>query len=74
MLPEDPSAERSHISVALIQAPNGPRIPQLLTAIIAALGRDVAARRTTPQLRNETYKANRPACSDGARPGRGRLA
>jgi len=58
-LPEDPAAERSHIPVALIQAPNGPRIPQLLTAIIAALGRDVAARRTTAQLRNETYKVMR---------------
>jgi hypothetical protein len=57
--PEDPAAERSHIPVALIQAPNGPRIPQLLTAIIAALGRDVAARRTTAQLRNETYKVMR---------------
>jgi len=59
MLPEDPAAERSHIPVASIQAPNGPRIPQLLTAIIAALGREVAARRTTAQLRNETYKAMR---------------
>ena len=59
MPPEDPTAERSHLPVALIQAPNGPRIPQLLTAIIAALGRDIAARRTTAQLRNETYKAMR---------------
>ena len=58
-LPEDPAAERSRIPVALIQAPNGPRIPQLLTAIIAALGREVAARRTMAQLRNETYKAMR---------------
>lgn len=58
-LPEDPAAERSHIPVALIQAPNGPRIPQLLTAIITALGRDVTARRTTAQLRNETYKVMR---------------
>jgi hypothetical protein len=56
---EDPAAERSHIPVALVQAPNGPRIPQLLTAIIAALGRDLAARRTTAQLRNEAYKAIR---------------
>ena len=55
--PEDPAAERSHLPVALIQAPNGPRIPQLLTAIIAALGREVAARRTTAQLRNEAYRA-----------------
>jgi len=55
-LPEDPAAEQSHIPVALIQAPNEPRIPQLLTAIIAALGRDVAARRTAAQLRNETYR------------------
>jgi hypothetical protein len=54
---ENPSAERSSIPVALIQAPNGPRIPQLLAAIIGALGREVAARRTTAQLRNEAYKA-----------------
>lgn len=58
-LPEDPAAERSHIPIALIQAPNGPRIPPLLTAIIAALGRDVTARRSTAQLRNEAYKAMR---------------
>ena len=44
VLPEDPQAERSRIPVALIQAPNGPRIPQLLAAILAALGREVGAR------------------------------
>ena len=55
--PEDPMAERSHIPVALIQAPNGPRIPQLLSAIVATLGRDVTARRTTAQLRTEAHKA-----------------
>lgn len=54
---EDPQAERSRIPVALIQAPNGPRIPQLLAAILAALGREPGARRTTAQLRNEAYKA-----------------
>jgi hypothetical protein len=57
VLPEDPQAEVSRIPVALIQAPNGPRIPQLLAAILAALGREVGARRTTAQLRGETYKA-----------------
>ncbi|HUB12517.1 MAG TPA: TniB family NTP-binding protein [Acetobacteraceae bacterium] len=57
VLPEDPQAEVSRIPVALIQAPNGPRIPQLLAAILAALGREVGARRTTAQLRTETYKA-----------------
>ena len=57
VLPEDPQAERSRIPVALIQAPNGPRIPQLLTAILAALGREVGARRTIAQLRREAYKA-----------------
>lgn len=56
-LPEEPQAERSRIPVALIQAPNGPRIPQLLAAILAALGREAGARRTTAQLRRETYKA-----------------
>lgn len=55
--PEDPQAEQSRIPVALIQAPNGPRIPQLLAAILAALGREVGARRTTAQLRSEAYKA-----------------
>ncbi len=37
---EDPSAERANIPVALIQAPNGARIPPLLKAILQALGRD----------------------------------
>jgi hypothetical protein len=57
--PEEPAAEQSDIPVALIQAPNGPRISQLLTAIMTALGRDVRARRTTAQLRTEAYKAMR---------------
>lgn len=57
VMPEDPQAEVSRIPVALIQAPNGPRIPQLLASILAALGREVGARRTTAQLRGETYKA-----------------
>jgi hypothetical protein len=55
--PEDPEAERSRIPVALIQAPNGPRIPQLLSAIVSALGREVAPRRNTAQLRIEAHKA-----------------
>lgn len=54
--PEDAQAERSSIPVALIQAPNGPRIPPLLAAICAALGREPGPRRTTAQLRAETYK------------------
>lgn len=54
---EDVDAERSTIPVALIQAPNGPRIPPLLAAICAALGRTPGPRRTTAQLRAETYKA-----------------
>lgn len=54
---EDAEAERSIIPVALIQAPNGARIPPLLAAICAALGRTPGPRRTTAQLRAETYKA-----------------
>jgi len=57
VLPEDPQAERSRIPVALIQAPNGPRIAQLLAAILAALGREAGARRTTAQLRSEACQA-----------------
>jgi hypothetical protein len=45
--PEDPGAERATIPVALVQAPNGPRIPQLLAAILAALGRPPLAWRST---------------------------
>ncbi len=36
--PEDATAQMSTIPVTMIQAPNGPRIPQLLTSIRAALG------------------------------------
>lgn len=55
--PEDPEAERAHIPVALVQAPNGPRIPQLLSSILAALGRPPVAWRSTAQLRVEAYRA-----------------
>jgi hypothetical protein len=46
--PEDPDARYSTIPVALIQAPNGPRIPQLLTSIRAALGQPAGRRESTP--------------------------
>jgi len=55
--PEDPGAERATIPVALVQAPNGPRIPQLLAAILAALGRPPLAWRSTAQLRAEAQRA-----------------
>ena len=53
---ENADASYSSIPVALIQAPNGPRIPQLLTTIRAALGQPAGRRETTAQLRAETYK------------------
>ncbi len=43
--------------MALIQAPNGPRIPLLLAAILQALGREPGRRSTTAQLHSETYRA-----------------
>lgn len=55
--PEDPGAERATIPVALVQAPNGPRIPQLLSAILAALGRPPVVWRSTAQLRTEAHRA-----------------
>jgi hypothetical protein len=59
--PEDPEAETASLPVALIQAPNGPRIPLLLAAILQALGREPGPRRrgTIAQLRDETYHAMR---------------
>ncbi len=54
--PENPAAPRSNIPVTLIQAPNGPRIPQMLTAIRAALGQPSGRRETTAQLRIEVYR------------------
>jgi hypothetical protein len=57
--PEDAGARHSTIPVALIQAPNGPRIPQLLTAIRATLGQPAGRRESTAQLRAETYKMMR---------------
>jgi hypothetical protein len=58
-LPEDPSAECAAIPVAFVQAPNGPTVSLLLAAILRALGRESGRRRTTAQLRNETYRAMR---------------
>jgi hypothetical protein len=57
--PEDAGARYSNIPVALIQAPNGPRIRQLLTAIRSALGQPAGRRESTAQLRAETYKMMR---------------
>ena len=54
--PEDAAARTSTIPVTLIQAPNGPRIPQLLTSIRSALGQPAGRRETTAQLRTETYR------------------
>lgn len=56
-VPEDPEAERARIPVALVQAPNGPKIPLLLGSILASLGRQSARRTTTAQLRTEAYRA-----------------
>lgn len=55
-VPEDPAAHCSTISAALIQAPNGPRISQLLTAIRASLGQPSGRRETIAQQRIETYR------------------
>ena len=57
--PENAAALNSTIPVALIQAPNGPRIPQLLTAIRTALGQPAGRRESTAQLRAETYRMMR---------------
>ena len=40
----------------MIQAPNGPRIPQLLSAIRAALGQPAGRRESTAQQRLEIYR------------------
>ena len=58
-VPEDPEAECAHIPVILVQAPNGLRIPALLTAILRALGREPRRHITTGQLRDETYGSMR---------------
>ena len=54
--PEDPAAQYSMIPVAVIQAPNGPRVSHLLTAIRAALGQPPGRRETIAQQRAETYR------------------
>jgi hypothetical protein len=53
------SRHATSLPVALIQAPNGPRIPLLLAAILQALGREPGPGRrgTIAQLRDETYRA-----------------
>ena len=56
-VPEDPAAERATLPVALVQAPNGPRISLLLAAVLQALGREPGRRSTVAQLRHETYRA-----------------
>ena len=43
--------------MTFVQAPNGPKIPLLLGAILQALGREPGRRGTTAQLRSETYRA-----------------
>lgn len=55
-LPENPAATTSTIPAVLIQAPNGPRIAHLLTAIRAALGQPLGRRETIAQQRAETYR------------------
>lgn len=54
---EDPMAEHASLPVALVQAPNGPRLSLLLAAILQALGRGPGQRSTIAQLRSETYRA-----------------
>jgi hypothetical protein len=56
---EDPDAERSRIETALVQAPNGPSIPQLLRSILTALGREPGPRPTSVRLRAEVHGAMR---------------
>jgi hypothetical protein len=56
---ENPDAERSRIETALIQAPNGPSIPQLLRSILTALGREPGPRPTSARLRAEVHAAMR---------------
>ena len=55
-IPENPAATYSTIPAALIQAPNGPRISHLLTAIRASLGQPPGRRETIAQQRAETYR------------------
>jgi len=55
-IPETPSATYSTIPAALIQAPNGPRVSHLLTAIRASLGQPPGRRETIAQQRAETYR------------------
>lgn len=50
IIAENPDAERSHIETTLVQAPNGPSIPQLLRSILTALGREPGPRPTSPGL------------------------
>jgi hypothetical protein len=56
---ENPDAERSRIETTLVQAPNGPSIPQLLRSILTALGREPGPRPTSARLRAEVHGAMR---------------
>lgn len=56
---ENPDAERSRIESTLVQAPNGPSIPQLLRSILSALGREPGPRPTSARLRTEVHGAMR---------------
>jgi hypothetical protein len=60
---ENPDAERSTIETVLIQAPNGPKIPQLLGSVLTALGREPGPRPTLARLRTEVHGAMRDAGS-----------
>ena len=57
--PEDPEAERSTMPAVMVQAPNGPRISHLLTAIRESLGQPPGRRETIAQQRTETYRIMR---------------
>ena len=59
IIAENPDAERSHIETTLVQAPNGPSIPQLLRSILTALGREPGPRPTSARLRAEVHGAMR---------------
>jgi Bacterial TniB protein len=56
---ENPLAEIATIPVALILAPNGPKIPALLRAILHAIGRDPLPRTQVADLREAAYQGVR---------------
>jgi hypothetical protein len=53
---ENPASEIAHIPVALILAPNGPRIPPFLRTILHAIGRDPLPRTPVADLREAVYE------------------